>query len=136
PAENGSGRGHAEEGGRRGVTGVDVERLKEIGRKLTHIPKSFTPHKTIARIMANRRKMIEDGTGIDWATAESLALGSLLTEGFRVRLSGQDSERGTFSQRHSVLMHQVNEKKFTPLKHISRTQAEFEVINSMLSEEA
>jgi 2-oxoglutarate dehydrogenase E1 component len=131
-----SGIGHAEEGARRGVTGVDVERLKEIGRKLTHIPKSFTPHKTIARIMANRRKMIEDGTGIDWATAESLALGSLLTEGFRVRLSGQDSERGTFSQRHSVLMDQVNEKKFTPLKHISRTQAEFEVINSMLSEEA
>jgi 2-oxoglutarate dehydrogenase E1 component len=131
-----SGIGHAEEGARRGVTGVDVERLKEIGRKLTHIPKSFTPHKTIARIMANRRKTIEDGTGIDWATAESLALGSLLTEGFRVRLSGQDSERGTFSQRHSVLMDQVNEKKFTPLKHISRTQAEFEVINSMLSEEA
>jgi 2-oxoglutarate dehydrogenase E1 component len=131
-----SGIGHAEEGARRGVTGVDVERLKEIGRKLTHIPKSFTPHKTIARIMANRRKMIEDGTGIDWATSESLALGSLLTEGFRVRLSGQDSERGTFSQRHSVLMDQVNEKKYTPLKHISKTQVEFEVINSMLSEEA
>ncbi|HEV3241737.1 MAG TPA: 2-oxoglutarate dehydrogenase E1 component, partial [Methyloceanibacter sp.] len=130
-----SGIGHAEEGARRGVTGVDVERLKEIGRKLTHIPKSFTPHKTIARIMANRRKMIEDGTGIDWATSESLALGSLLTEGFRVRLSGQDSERGTFSQRHSVLMDQVNEKKYTPLKHISKTQVEFEVINSMLSEE-
>jgi 2-oxoglutarate dehydrogenase E1 component len=131
-----SGIGHAEEGARRGVTGVDVERLKEIGRKLTSFPKSFTPHKTIARIMANRRKMIEDGAGIDWATAESLAFGALLTEGFRVRLSGQDSERGTFSQRHSVLMDQENERKYTPLKHISKTQGPFEVINSMLSEEA
>ena len=117
-----SGIGHADEGARRGVTGVDVERLKEIGRKLTSFPKSFTPHKTIARIMAARRKMIEDGAGIDWATAELLAFGTLLTEGFRVRLSGQDSERGTFSQRHSVLMDQENEKKYTPLKHISKTQ--------------
>ena len=131
-----SGIGHADEGARRGVTGVDVERLKEIGRKLTSFPKSFTPHKTLARIMAGRRKMIEDGTGIDWTTAESLAFGTLLTEGFRVRLSGQDSERGTFSQRHSVLMDQENEKKYTPLKHISKTQGTFEVINSMLSEEA
>ena len=131
-----SGIGLAEEGARRGVTGVDVERLKEIGCKITHFPKNFTPHKTIARIMANRRKMIEAGVGIDWATAESLAFGSLLTEGFRVRLSGQDSERGTFSQRHSVLMDQSNEKKYTPLKHISKTQGQFEVINSMLSEEA
>jgi len=131
-----SGIGHADEGARRGVTGVDVERLKEIGRKITSFPKSFTPHKTIARIMAARRKMIEDGAGIDWSTAESLAFGTLLTEGFRVRLSGQDSERGTFSQRHSVLMDQENEKKYTPLKHITKTQGIFEVINSMLSEEA
>jgi 2-oxoglutarate dehydrogenase E1 component len=131
-----SGIGHAEEGARRGVTGVDVERLKEIGRKITSFPKTFTPHKTIARIMAGRRKMFEDGTGIDWATAELLVLGTLLTEGFRVRLSGQDSERGTFSQRHSVLMDQENEKKYTPLKHITKTQGIFEVINSMLSEEA
>jgi 2-oxoglutarate dehydrogenase E1 component len=131
-----SGIGHAEEGARRGVTGVDVERLKEIGRKLTSYPRSFTPHKTVTRILANRRKMIEEGAGIDWATAESLAFGSLLVEGFRVRLSGQDSERGTFSQRHSVLMDQANEKKYTPLKHLSKTQGTFEVINSMLSEEA
>jgi 2-oxoglutarate dehydrogenase E1 component len=131
-----SGIGHAEEGARRGLTGVELDALTEVGRKLTTIPKSFTPHKTVARIVAGRRKMIEDGAGIDWAAAESLALGTLLTEGFRVRLSGQDSERGTFSQRHSVLMDQVNEKKYTPLKHISKTQGEFEVINSMLSEEA
>ncbi len=131
-----SGIGHAEEGARRGLTGVDLDVLKEVGRKITTIPKSFTPHKTVARIVAGRRKMIEDGAGIDWSTAESLAFGTLLTEGFRVRLSGQDSERGTFSQRHSVLMDQVNEKKYTPLKHIAKPQGEFEVINSMLSEEA
>ena len=131
-----SGIGHAEEGARRGVTGVDRDLLKEVGRKLTSIPKSFTPHKTIARIMAARRKMIDEGQGIDWATAEALAYGTLLVEGFPVRLSGQDSERGTFSQRHAVLMDQVNEKKYTPLKHVARDQARFEVINSMLSEEA
>ena len=100
------------------------------------MPKSFTPHKTVARIMAARHKMIEDGQGIDWATAETLAFATILVEGYRVRLSGQDSERGTFSQRHAVLMDQENEKKYTPLKHIAKGQAPFEVINSMLSEEA
>jgi 2-oxoglutarate dehydrogenase E1 component len=128
--------GFAEEGARRGQTGVDLDVLKQVGRKITHIPKTFTPHKTIARIIGARRQMIEDGAGIDWSTAEALAFGTLLDEGFRVRLSGQDSERGTFSQRHSVLMDQVTEKKYTPLKHIRKGQAEFEVINSMLSEEA
>jgi 2-oxoglutarate dehydrogenase E1 component len=131
-----SGIGHAEEGARRGDTGVALEVLREVGRKLTSFPKSFTPHKTIVRIMATRRKMIEDGQGIDWATAEALAYGTLLVEGLRVRLSGQDSERGTFSQRHAVLMDQENEKKYTPLKHLAKGQAPFEVINSMLSEEA
>jgi 2-oxoglutarate dehydrogenase E1 component len=131
-----SGIGFAEEGARRGTTGVDLDVLREIGCKLTTIPEGFTPHKTIARIMDNRRKMIEDGKGIDWATAESLAYGTLLADGFRVRLSGQDSERGTFSQRHCVLMDQANENKYTPLKHIAKDQGDFEVINSMLSEEA
>jgi 2-oxoglutarate dehydrogenase E1 component len=131
-----SGIGFAEEGARRGLTGVDLNELRQIGHKLTTIPENFTPHKTITRIMANRRKMIEQGKGIDWATAESLAFGTLLAEGFRLRLSGQDSERGTFSQRHSVLMDQANENKYTPLKHLSADQGEFEVINSMLSEEA
>jgi len=131
-----SGIGHAEEGARRGDTGFDLELLREVGRKITSIPKGFTPHKIIARIMANRRKMIEDGRAIDWATAEALAFATLLLEGFPVRLSGQDSERGTFSQRHAVLMDQENEKKYTPLRHITKDQAPFEVINSMLSEEA
>jgi len=131
-----SGIGHAEEGARRGVTGVDLDLLKDVGRKITSFPKNFTPHKTIVRILANRRRMIDEGKGIDWATAEALAFGTLLVEGYPVRLSGQDSERGTFSQRHAVLMDQVNEKKYTPLKHVSKDQARFEVINSMLSEEA
>jgi 2-oxoglutarate dehydrogenase E1 component len=131
-----SGIGHAEEGARRGDTGFDLELLREVGRKITSIPKGFTPHKIIARIMANRRKMIEDGRAIDWATAEALAFATLLIEGFPVRLSGQDSERGTFSHRHAVLMDQENEKKYTPLRHITKNQAPFEVINSMLSEEA
>ena len=128
--------GFAEDGARRGKTGVDLGALKEVGYKITAIPENFTAHKTIIRIMARRRKMIEDGRGIDWATAEALAYGTLLVEGVKVRLSGQDSARGTFSQRHSVLMDQVDEKKFTPLKHISKDQADFEVINTMLSEEA
>ena len=131
-----SGIGHADEGARRGVTGVDLDLLKEVGRKITSFPKSFSPHKTIVRILAARRKTIDEGKGIDWATAEALAFGTLVVEGYRVRLSGQDSERGTFSHRHAVLMDQVNEKKYTPLKHISKAQAPFEVINSMLSEEA
>jgi 2-oxoglutarate dehydrogenase E1 component len=131
-----SGIGHADEGARRGLTGVDLDVLREVGAKLTTIPKSFAPHKTIARIMGNRREMIEDGQSIDWSTAEALAFGTLLVEGFKVRLSGQDSERGTFSQRHSVLMDQVTEQKYTPLKHLAKEQADFEVINTMLSEEA
>ena len=87
-------------------------------------------------MLANRRKMIGEGRGIDWAMAESLAFGTLLEENFPVRLSGQDVERGTFSQRHSVLTDQLNEEQYIPLNHISNKQARFEVINSMLSEEA
>ena len=80
--------------------------------------------------------MIDEGTSIDWSLAEALAFGTLLREGFPVRLSGQDSERGTFSQRHSVLHDQKSDERFTPLNHIAADQARFEVINSMLSEEA
>jgi 2-oxoglutarate dehydrogenase E1 component len=126
----------AEEGPRRGKTGVSIDTLKQIGAKLTEVPKGFTLHKTIDRLLANRRKMIGEGRGIDWAMAEALAFGTLLEEDFPVRLSGQDVERGTFSQRHSVLTDQLNEEQYIPLNHISNRQARFEVINSMLSEEA
>ncbi len=122
---------------RRGLTGYPVEKLKEMGLKLTKLPKSFTPHKTLQRVIDARHKMIEEGTGIDWATAESLAYGSLLKDGFKIRLSGQDVQRGTFSQRHAVLIDQVNEKRYTPLNHMVKDQkTKIEVINSMLSEEA
>jgi 2-oxoglutarate dehydrogenase E1 component len=126
----------AEEGPRRGDTASSVETLKQIGAKLTELPQGFTAHKTIERLLANRRKMIAEGRGIDWAMAEALAFGTLLEEGFPVRLSGQDVERGTFSQRHSVITDQVNEDQYIPLNHLSKSQARFEVINSMLSEEA
>ncbi len=121
---------------RRGKTGVNLDTLREIGRKITFAPTSFNVHRTIQRFLDARRNAIEAGAGIDWATAESLAFGSLLIEGRRVRLSGQDSERGTFSQRHSVLIDQENESRYIPLDHLSEEQGKFEVINSMLSEEA
>ena len=120
----------------RGNTGVDLEVLKDIGRRLTTIPADFNAHKTVRRLLDRRREMIETGEGIDWALAEHLAFGTLVNEGFPVRLSGQDVERGTFSQRHAVLIDQETERRYTPLKHVSPDQAKFEVINSMLSEEA
>jgi 2-oxoglutarate dehydrogenase E1 component len=121
---------------RRGNTGVPINALKDIGKKITAVPQGFHVHRTIQRFLDARAKSIETGEGIDWSTAEALAFGSLLNEGHPVRLSGQDVERGTFSQRHSVLIDQENEARHTPLNHIGDKQARFEVINSMLSEEA
>ncbi len=121
---------------RRGKTAVPMKTLKEIGRKLSEIPEGFTAHKTIQRFMEGRAKMIESGQSIDWAMGEALAFGTLVTEGHKIRLSGQDCERGTFSQRHSVLYDQESEARYIPLANLSPTQARYEVINSMLSEEA
>jgi 2-oxoglutarate dehydrogenase E1 component len=121
---------------RRGRTGVDRERLDEIGLRLTAVPEHFDLHRTLRRLIGNRRKMIETGEGIDWAMGEALAFAALVDEGYPVRLSGQDSERGTFSQRHSVLIDQETEARYIPLNNIRDEQAHFEVINSMLSEEA
>jgi len=121
---------------RRGKTGVELGTLKEIGEKITTLPADFHLHRTLNRFFENRRKAIETGAGIDWATGEALAFCSLLLQGHRVRLSGQDSERGTFSQRHSVLTDQEDEHRYTPFNHLGEGQARFEVINSMLSEEA
>jgi 2-oxoglutarate dehydrogenase E1 component len=125
-----------EEDARRGVTGVDVAALKEIGRKITKVPDGFRVHRTIARFLENRVKAIESGAGLDWATGEALAFCTLLQEGHHVRLSGQDSERGTFSQRHSVLIDQEDESRYTPFNHLGGDQGHYEVINSLLSEEA
>jgi len=121
---------------RRGHTGVEIAKLKEIGEKITALPKDFHLHRTLNRFLDSRRKSIETGAGIDWATGEALAFCSLLQDGHPVRLSGQDSERGTFSQRHSVLIDQETESRYTPFNHLGDGQARYEVINSMLSEEA
>jgi 2-oxoglutarate dehydrogenase E1 component len=121
---------------RRGKTGVDIATLKEIGGKITAVAPDFHLHRTLQRFLEARRKAIETGAGIDWSTAEALAFCSLLLDGHRVRLSGQDSERGTFSQRHSVLIDQENERRYIPFNNLGTGQARFEVINSMLSEEA
>jgi 2-oxoglutarate dehydrogenase E1 component len=131
-----AGLGRAEGEAQRGETGVDLDILRDVGMKLSHVPEGFNIHKTIQRFMDNRRKSIETGEGIDWGMAEALAFGTLLREGFKVRLSGQDSERGTFVQRHSVLNDQETEDRYIPLNHISENQAPYEVINSMLSENA
>tara|TARA_Y100000817_G_scaffold165737_1_gene129557 strand:+ start:1 stop:1428 length:1428 start_codon:yes stop_codon:yes gene_type:complete len=119
---------------RRGVTGVEKNDLISIGKKITEVPKNFNIHKTLSKIFENKRKMFTDKQPIDWSTAETLAFGTLLKEGFSVRLSGQDSGRGTFSQRHSVLRNQDNHDRFIPLHHISKEQKNFEVIDSILSE--
>ncbi|WP_332065215.1 2-oxoglutarate dehydrogenase E1 component [Bartonella sp. CB189] len=119
-----------------GTTGVGLKTLKEIGQKLVEIPQNFHVHKTIQRFLNNRAKVFETGEGIDWATAEALAFGSLCLEGAPVRLSGEDVERGTFSQRHSVLYDQENEARYIPLNNLKKGQAIYEVVNSMLSEEA
>jgi len=121
---------------RRGNTGVALATLKDIGQKITAVPKGFNVHRTIQRFLDNRRKAIETGEGIDWATAEALSFCSLLLDGNPVRLSGQDTERGTFSQRHSVLVDQETENRHISFNSVRDGQARFEVINSMLSEEA
>jgi 2-oxoglutarate dehydrogenase E1 component len=123
---------------RQGQTGVPVKALKEIGEKITSVPEGFQVHRTIQRFLNNRAEAISSGKGIDWATAESLAFGSLMQEGHTIRLSGQDVERGTFSQRHSVLYDQETEERYIPLNTLARPEekVEYDAINSMLSEEA
>ena len=119
---------------RRGKTSVTIEDLKFIAKEIHRIPEDFNVHKRIKKIYEERLNSVLDDSGIDWATAESLAFATLLKEGFGVRLSGQDSGRGTFSQRHAVLYDQMNEKRFVPLRHFMDKQGFFEVIDSFLSE--
>ncbi len=119
---------------KRGITSVAIDTIKKIGKKITYIPENFNAHPTIRKIFENKKKMFDNGTGFDWATAEQLAFATLLEEGYPVRLSGQDSGRGTFSQRHSVLSDQKDNSYYTPLNNISKRQKRFEVIDSLLSE--
>jgi len=121
---------------RRGITGVSIEKIKKIVEKITTIPKEFNVHPTIKKIFENKKKMSLTGKGFDWATAEQLAFATLLEEGYPVRLCGQDSGRGTFSQRHSVLRDQTDNSYYTPLNNISKNQKRYEVIDSLLSEMA
>ncbi|MBA4014201.1 MAG: 2-oxoglutarate dehydrogenase E1 component [Phenylobacterium sp.] len=121
---------------RRGDTSVPMQKLVDLGQKITAIPERLDVHKTVRRAIENRRSAIEAGEGLDWATAEHLAFASLLDEGFPVRLAGQDSARGTFVQRHTDLIDQKTEEHYTPLSHLRPGQAHFEVIDSALSEEA
>ena len=120
----------------RGKTAIPSETLKDIGTALSRVPDGFPVHKTIGRLLDTRGKMFETGKGFDWATAEALAFGSLQLEGYPVRLSGQDSTRGTFSQRHSGIVNQDTEERYYPLNNIREGQARFDVIDSALSEYA
>jgi len=115
-------------------TEVPTATLKTIGRALSHVPEGFNVNPKIARQLEAKAEAIEGGQGIDWATGEALAFGSLLLEGSRIRLSGEDTQRGTFSQRHAVLIDQVNQNEYTPLNNIVPEQAKIEIYNSLLSE--
>ncbi|MDS9467191.1 2-oxoglutarate dehydrogenase E1 component [Paracoccus sp. MBLB3053] len=119
-----------------GSTGISSETMAEIGTALTRVPEGFELHKTVGRLLDSKKQMFEKGEGFDWATGEALAFGSLVLEGHPVRLAGQDSTRGTFSQRHSGIVDQSTEERYYPLNHIRGGQARYEVIDSMLSEYA
>jgi 2-oxoglutarate dehydrogenase E1 component len=116
------------------ATGSDEATLKRIGKAISTFPNGFTPHRNLARILATRGKTVEEGMNIDWSTAEALAFGSLSLEKIHVRVSGQDVERGTFSQRHAVIHDQINEQQYIPLNNLGRSQAHFVICNSSLSE--
>ena len=120
----------------RGKTSISAQTLADIGSALSRVPDGFPLHKTVARMLETKKKMFAAGEGFDWASGEALAFGSLLCEGFPVRLSGQDCTRGTFSQRHSGLINQDTEERYYPLNHIRAGQKRYDVIDSMLSEYA
>ena len=120
----------------RGQTAIKEDTLAEVGKALTTLPEGYPVHKTVARMLETKKAMFENGKGIDWATGEALAFGSLLTEGLPVRLAGQDATRGTFSHRHSGIVSQETEERYYPLNHVRKGQAHYEVIDSMLSEYA
>lgn len=115
-------------------TGVEQGKLKKLGQAMSHLPENYDIHKTLRRVIEDRQKDIESGQNIDWATAEHLSFAALLDEGFPVRLSGQDCGRGTFSQRHSHIIDQTTEERYTFLNHLHDQQAPYEVIDSSLSE--
>lgn len=116
-------------------TSMSLDALRTVGRALSTPPADFDLNPKIARQLEAKKAMIERGEGIDWSTGEALAFGGLLLEGNRVRLSGEDCQRGTFSQRHAVLIDQTNQNEYVPLNNVAPDQAKIEVYNSLLSEQ-
>jgi len=116
------------------TTAASTEALKEVGAALARQPADFDLNSKIARQLESKQAMMDSGEGIDWATGEALAFGTLLLEGHRVRLSGEDCQRGTFSHRHAVLIDQTNQNEYVPLNNIRPDQAKIEIFNSLLSE--
>ena len=125
-------KAHGED--RRGETAVSPASIKKVAEVMTKVPDGLTINSKLARVLKARGTALTSGKNIDWATAEQLAFGTLVAEGNIVRLSGQDSCRGTFSQRHAVFVDQKTNERYTPLHHVSQSQAQFEVIDSPLSE--
>jgi 2-oxoglutarate dehydrogenase E1 component len=117
-------------------TAVSAEKIQQLGQQILTLPEGYKLHPRIAKIMDNRQKMLNGELAGDWGFAENLAYAALLDDGYNIRLSGQDSERGTFFHRHAALHHQDTGEIYKPLKHLSENQPRFEVINSFLSEEA
>ena len=117
-------------------TGVPIEGLAQLAERIAALPPGFTAHRKLGALLEKRRKVVSEGGAIDWGTAEALAFGSLLLEGYNVRLSGQDSTRGTFSHRHAALVDQNSAQEYAPLAHLSESQGRFEVYDSLLSEAA
>ncbi len=120
--------------GTEGVTAASTDQLKRVGLAISRAPAGFEVNSKITRQLEAKRTAIETGEGIDWATGEALAFGTLLLDGHRVRLSGEDVQRGTFSQRHAVLVDQANQNEYVPLNNIDTAQAKIEIYNSLLSE--
>ena len=120
--------------GREPETGVDIGILKSLGHELARVPEGFNLNRKIDRQLKAKIEMVDTGQGLDWAMGEALAYGSLVNEGTPVRLTGQDSGRGTFSHRHSVWVDQETEARYIPLNHVASEQARYEVVDSFLSE--
>ena len=116
------------------ATAAPLEQLREVGAALSKPPADFDINPKILRQLEAKKQMIDSGEGIDWATGEALAFGTLMLDGHRVRLSGEDCQRGTFSQRHAMLIDQTNQNEYTPLNNIRAGQARIDIFNSLLSE--
>ncbi len=117
-------------------SGIEPNRLRALGQRIVDVPEGFTLHPRVAQVVANRKKMLAGELPLDWGCAETLAYASLLSDGFSVRLTGQDSGRGTFFHRHAVLHEQQSGDTYIPLQHVAESQPRFQVIDSVLSEEA